>query len=410
MLDSLTRLGSALSQRSAERGEEEAIAANARAWAPLVWLLGKVQSGKTSIVRTITGSTDAEIGDGYKSCTRTARIFDFPPEAAVVRFLDTRGLGEVAYDPAEDIAFCEGQAHLVVLVMKALDQEQSAVLKAITDVRGRHPDWPVVVAQTSLHEGYQPGRGHLDPYPFDENGIYTRPSNGLPADLLRSLAHQRALFSNVPGRAAVMFVPVDFTHASDGLAPENYGFEAFMAALMRAAPAALAGSLGELADAANESRAGRAHPYILGCSAAAAAADLVPVAGAVAVPGVQATMLRRLAQIYGAEWDRRTLSEFAGALGAGVIVRLLSAFGIRELAKLIPVYGQTAGAAAAAATSFATTYALGKAVCYYLGRRQSGSIDAAAVQKVYAEALADAFTLAKRRNIPGEPQPPAARS
>ena len=33
----------------------------------------------------------------------------------------------------------------------------------------------------------------------------------------------------------------------------------------------------------------------------------------------------------------------------------------RQLVKLIPVYGQTAGAAAAAAASFAATYALGKA-------------------------------------------------
>lgn len=387
--------------------EEETVAVRAREWAPLVWLLGKVQSGKTSIVRAITGGSEADIGDGYKACTRTSRVFDFPPEAAAIRFLDTRGLGEVAYDPSEDMTFCESQAHLVLIVMKALDHQQEAVLQAAERVRGRHPDWPVVVAQTTLHEGYLPGRGHVDPYPFNDEGIYGGPPGALSPDLLRSLAHQRALFSNLPGPAPVIFVPIDFTRESDGLAPANYGFEAFMAALLRAAPAALAASLREVNEASNESRAGRAHPYILGCAAAAAAVDLVPVAGAVAVPGVQATMLRSLARVYGVEWDRRTLSEFAGALGAGVVVRMLSAFGIRELAKLLPVYGQTAGAAAAAATSFATTYALGKAVCYFLSRSRSGPIDPAAVQAVYTEALGKAFALAKRRDMPGR-QPDGA--
>ena len=48
------------------------------------------------------------------------------------------------------------------------------------------------------------------------------------------------------------------------------------------------------------------------------------------------------------------------------------AFGVRQLVKLIPVYGQTAGAAAAAAASFATTYAMGKAASYFLIRRRQG--------------------------------------
>ena len=60
---------------------------------PVLWLLGKVQSGKTSIVRAFTGSDEATIGNGFTPATRTARLFAFPPEAPVLRFLDTRGLG-----------------------------------------------------------------------------------------------------------------------------------------------------------------------------------------------------------------------------------------------------------------------------------------------------------------------------
>ncbi|HXF55775.1 MAG TPA: GTPase [Hyphomicrobiaceae bacterium] len=386
----------AVGETSAEEAEET-IARRARAWAPVVWLLGKVQSGKTSIVRTITASTDAEVGDGFKACTHTARVFEFPAEAPAIRFLDTRGLGEVAYDPSEDMAFCERQAHLVVLVMKALDHQQQVVVAALEKVRKRHPDWPVVVAQTALHEGYRLGQGHPDPYPFDQEGHYRGPPQALPADLLRALAHQRALLSRIPGPGPILFVPIDFTHESDDFTPANYGLKPFMDALQRVAPSALGASLREMREGQGKERAGNAHPYILGCAAAAAAADLVPVAGAIAVPGVQATMLRSLGLIYGTRWDRRTLAEFAGALGAGIAVRLLSGFGIRQLVKLVPVYGQTAGAAAAAATSFATTYALGKAVCFFLEHREAGSIDATAVQRVYAENLSKAFALAGQR-------------
>ena len=136
------------------------IAESARRFAPVVWLLGKVQSGKTSIIRVLTQSSDAEIGSGFRACTKTARVFDFPNEAPIIRFLDTRGLGEVAYDPSDDIGFCEGRAHLIVAVVKALDVEQQAVLDVIRATRQRHPDWPVVVAQTSLHEAYSPGQSH----------------------------------------------------------------------------------------------------------------------------------------------------------------------------------------------------------------------------------------------------------
>jgi hypothetical protein len=116
----------------------------------VVWLIGKVQGGKTSIIRALTGASDAEIGASFRACTQTARIFDFPAEAPIIRFLDTRGLGEVAYDPAEDIAFCEGRSHLILVVMKARDFQQEAVIEALRAARRRHPDWPVVVAQTSL--------------------------------------------------------------------------------------------------------------------------------------------------------------------------------------------------------------------------------------------------------------------
>jgi uncharacterized protein (DUF697 family) len=107
-------------------------------------------------------------------------------------------------------------------------------------------------------------------------------------------------------------------------------------------------------------------------------------------------MLQQLARLCGVSWDKRAYMEFGAALGAGTLVRTASSFGVRQLVKLIPVYGQTAGAAAAAASSFAATYAMGKAALYFLMRRQQGR-RTAEVASVYRDALKQAFGLAKAR-------------
>src|SRR5215467_6489895 len=345
---------------------ETLIAERARASAPIVWLVGKVQSGKTSIVRELTQASDPEIGTGFRACTKTARVFDFPAEAPIIRFLDTRGLGEVAYDASEDIAFCEGRSHLILAVMKALDLEQGVVLDVVKAARLRHPDWPVVVAQTGLHEAYAAGQGHILPYPLAQGGAL----DVLPERLVRALEYQRSLFKSLPGRSPPNFVAIDFTQATDALHPADYGREALVDALIAAAPAALA----------------------------AGASDALPVAGIVTVPMMQAAMLHHLAKRHGVRWDKQAYTEFGAALGAGTLLRAASTFAVRQLGKLIPVYGQSVGAATAAAASFATTYAMGKAASYFLLRRRRGR-ETERVASVYRSALKEAFALAKERPV-----------
>ena len=60
----------------------------------VVWLLGKTGAGKTAIIAALTGDPRAEVGQGFEPCTRTAAFYDVPREAPLLRFLDTRGLGE----------------------------------------------------------------------------------------------------------------------------------------------------------------------------------------------------------------------------------------------------------------------------------------------------------------------------
>ncbi|MBM3597880.1 MAG: GTPase domain-containing protein [Alphaproteobacteria bacterium] len=369
--------------------------------APVIWLLGKVQSGKSSIIQRLTGATQAEIGEGYRAKTRTAMIFDFPAEAPLLRFLDTRGLGETGYDPAEDLAASEAKANLLIAVMRAGDPSQQPVIDVLRRVRDKHPDWPVIVAQTWLHARYPAKFTHPLPYPFTG-----RPEDaglpGVPDDLSRALTHQRGSFSDMPGTAPILFVPIDFTRPEDGLSPADYGVEALLSAIETAAPATVRSRLSALRASEGDDLSTAAHGLIVGFSFAAAGADVVPVVGMVAVPGIQGALLHALAGRFGVEWSREHILAFLSSLGTLALTRYGLGFGLRQLAKLIPVYGQSVGAAAAAAASFIFTYALGRAACVYLAARRIGQKPKDdEIVAAYAKGLREAFDIFNRRKVDG---------
>lgn len=359
---------------------------------PVLWLVGKTQAGKTSIIHALTGSETAEIGNGFQPCTRTAQFYDFPTEAPVVRFLDTRGLGEVAYDPAEDIRYCEAQAHLVLGVIKATDIGQDAVFDVLRAVRRRHPEWPVLIAQTGLHEAYPLGGEHLLPYPYERESLPPQ----VPADLARALGAQRERLGKLPGAAPVRWVPLDLTLPDDGFEPAHYGLEALWAAVETTSALGLQAMLrGDASIRDIYQRA--AHPHIVGHALAAAGIGALPLVDLLGVPAVQAKLLHSLATLYGQHWDRRAISEFLGLLGAGIGVGYVARTVGRELIKLIPGWGQTVGVVWSATASGATTYALGKAAGYYFAtRQQANSVDAETLRRIYAEALAAATNFLKK--------------
>lgn len=349
--------------------------------APVLWLLGKTQAGKTSLIRTLTGSPDAEIGNGFRPCTRTARFYDFPAEVPVVRFLDTRGLGESGYDPGDDIRYCEGHAHLVIAVMRVSDPGQQAVFEVLQTVRKRHPDWPVLIVQTCLHQCHGPGWEHPQPWPFGN-------LDALPADdLVRALQSQRDRLGILPGQGSQTWVAVDFTPDEEGFADPRYGLDALWQAIESASAFGLRNLL-EADPAVKDAYSRSAHPHILSYSLAAAGLGALPVVDVAAVPAIQLKLFHTLASLYDMPWDKRNTSEFFGLLGAGIGVGYGLRMAGRSLVKLVPVWGQTAGAIWGATSSAAMTYALGKAACYYLARKRKGlPVDDTQLRQIYSEAL-----------------------
>ena len=366
----------------------------AREAAPVVWLLGKTGAGKSSVIAALTKASHAEVGHGFESCTRSAEFFDFPAGAPLIRFLDTRGLSEPGYDPAADIAWCQAHAHLIVVVMKAADPSQDEVIAALHAVRRVHPEWPMVVVQTGLHDLYaSPTDNHPGDYAFDSQGRQTGPEQ-VPRQLANALAFQQTLFKGLKGTPP-LFVPVDFTQASDGFDQSAYGQQALIEAILEVAPASVQRlmriKLGQEESGQPALLDQDLHMQILYWSAGAAAVGAAPVVGLVTVPATQAAMLAQLARRHGLSWELKDLSALAGMLGLAIMANQGALLAFRQLAKMGPWVIPLA-----AAQDYAVTYALGRAACVYLdAQRDQGEATAQQVRAAFAAGLRQAFTANK---------------
>src|SRR5690625_7844426 len=112
-------------------------------------------------------------------------------------------------------------------VIKAADPNQAVIFDVLREVRRRHPDWPIVVVQTGLHQLYHAGDGHPQPYPFKS----TEAQAHLPSDITAPLMQQRPRQGELPGPGRELWLAVDFTRPAAGFAPLLEGSEPVWAAV-----------------------------------------------------------------------------------------------------------------------------------------------------------------------------------
>ena len=347
--------------------------------APVFWLLGKTQSGKTSITRFLTGADEAVIGSGYRPCTKTSRKFQFPtPDAPLMEFLDTRGVDEPGYEPTEDVAAFDPVAHVVVVTAKATDFAQGNVRAALEPIRRATPSRPVILCVTCLNEAI-PRQQHPTPYPFEQCGVTEHEIPSVPEPLRRCIEEHRRAFHGLFDHC----VPIDLTRPADGFPDPDYGGEALKRTLLDALPAAYRQTLlrlKEATDALKDVHLRHAVPVIQGYASMAASAGAVPIpfVDLLIIPGIQSRMVTHLAGLYGQPMTTERFKEVAASLGAGLVARQA----VREIVKVIPYVGSVAGAAVA----WASTYALGRAFCYYYQAVCEGHVpDTQTLRKVYHE-------------------------
>lgn len=333
---------------------------------PEFWLLGKTGSGKSSIIRFLTGAEQIEIGNGYRPQTRFSQSFEFPAsDAPLIRFIDTRGLGESGYDAASEVSAFSSRSHLVIVTVRLLDQSLGELLETLRAIRHDRPTRPVLLALTCLHEAY-PRQPHPQPDPFHLENWRER----VPETVRRAYDAQAERFGHLVDRV----VPLDLTLPEDGLRPTDYGGDRLHAAVVDLLPNAYRQTLLTLDDARrdlSDLRMRRAAPYIAAYSLAAASAAAVPVpwVDMPLVLGIQSHLLLQLARLYGQPASATQLWKIAGPIAGSLLTR----FAARELLKTIPLLGLAANAALA----YAYTFGLGRLSCWYFDRVHEGYLPTA---------------------------------
>ena len=354
--------------------EPEGVHAATDAWRqqlPTLWLLGKTGAGKSTLVQALTGNSRVEIGLGFQPCTRSASHYDFPEQQPLLRFLDTRGLAEADYEAADDLAALMGSSHALLVVMNTGEADQQVVLDAVKAIHASGRFQQLLLVHTCSHQ-------------FDE---------------AERLTVQRWQQQQV---AAVW--PLPLSSVAVDLQPEadRYeGFDELVEALSEMLPMVAMVVQQQQQGSAEEQCFLQHRREILWYAGSAGTVDALPVVGALAVPALQGRMLYRLAAQYGVEWNRARLLEFVATLGTGFGMQYLGGLGARQLGKLVPVYGQTLGAATAAALSFASTFAMGRVACYYFYQRQQGlPVNDASMQALYRQAFQSIRKVAEHENTP----------
>lgn len=371
---------------------------------PRVWLFGKTGSGKSSLVRSLTGAHEATIGQGFRPETQFSRRYKFPnEEETLVEFIDTRGLGEAHYDPSADIERFNDATELMIVTVKVTDRALAGIVEPLRQIRRQCPERPVLLVLTCLHEaiaGDDISQGE-DPFSnsrsssssnssssssskLDTNaGVVpsSEPRVGIDPRLQAAITSRqedlKGLFDQV--------VPVDITRPEDGFADPDFGGQRLRASILELLPAAYRHGLLTLSDPSVQGHSYRqqqARWQILASSGLAASAGAVPIPwmDIPVVIGLQYHMAVKLARIYEQPFHASHWAAISGAASGRVAMQLA----MRGALKFIPWVGMVAGAA----SSFAYTYALGMSIDWYYADLCGGRVpDQQQLQQVFSSQL-----------------------
>lgn len=350
------------------------------------WLIGKPQSGKSSIVRGLTGVSTDIIGQGFRPHTQHTQRYAYPSEdLPLLLFTDTVGLGDIEQDVdtiiqelQDDLGQQARGARILLVTVKITDFAVGSLHRTLQQLRKQHPNIPVVLVVTCLHELYANDQEH-SPYPPSQTEVQ------------RAFGELKRSFDGLYDSA----VMIDFTLEEDGYTPVLYGLNALLEILSDRLPEAESNAIHQLLDQADEATTQLgaiykdvARRYISAFSVIAATLAAVPLPFATmpAITALQVSMIVVVGQLYGQRLSFSQAGGVASTIAGGFLAQAVG----RELIKLVPGLGSVIAASWAAAY----TWALGEGACIYFGDLMGGKKpDPERIQT----AMQEAFKSAKER-------------
>jgi len=349
------------------------------------WLLGKPQSGKSSIVRGLTGVSAEIVGQGFRPHTQHTQRYDYPTsDLPLLVFTDTVGLGDVTQETTvivqelmAELQQRDRRARVLILTVKINDFATASLHQIVTQLRQQHPEVPCLLAVTCLHEVYPAGIEQHPAYPADLE------------EVKRALAAIQQMFAGLCDRAVL----IDFTLEEDGFTPVFYGLEALVDSLSELLPEAEARAMHQLLEGnvgdqiSNLYReAGRRYILPIAIMAGTLAAVPLPFATMPVLTALQVSLVGLLGKLYGQTITPSQAGGIVSAIAGGFLAQAIG----RELIKFLPGFGSVI----AASWATAYTWALGEAACVYFGDFMGGKKpDPARIQK----AMRDSFAAAQDR-------------
>lgn len=358
-----------------------------------VVLIGKPQSGKSSIVRGMTGQPKDIVGQGFKPHTRHTQRYPYPSEELpLLIFTDTVGLGDVERNTAtilqelrQTLKADAGRSRLFILTIKITDFANDSLRQIIAQLKQEFPHIPCILALTCLHELY--------PSPTDDHPDY--PPRFEP--LQRATQTGEANFEALCDRTLLL----DFTLEEDGYDPVFYGLEALRQALDDLLPQAQAQAIHQLLETDERGKAigdlyrrvARHYISAFAVMAGIAAAVPLPFTTMPVLTSLQISMVIVLGRVYGQTLTVGQALSVIGTLAGGFFAQAVG----RELVKFIPGVGSVV----AASWAVGYTWALGEGSCVYFGDLLAGKKpDPKAIQNLMGET----FKHAKRNWQDAQPE------
>lgn len=355
-----------------------------------VILIGKPQSGKSSIIRSMTGATVDIIGQGFRPHTAHTQQYAYPTDALpLIYFTDTMGLGEATEnrsDPMDELVELLGAqehpsptiptaAKVIILTVKLNDFATDFLQQVIAQIREVYPKIPCLLAVTCSHELYPASVADHPPYPPRY------------PDVTRAQTALQAQFSGLYDGTVL----IDFTLEEDGFLPVFYGLDAFVDQLADLLPEAEARLLHQLLEEAGLDdeigslyrETSRRYLTAFSVMAATLAAVPLPFATMPALTALQVTLVSLLGRLYGQSLNLSQAGGVLSAIAGGFVAQVVG----RELIKFVPGFGSVVAATWAAAY----TWALGEGACVYFGDLLGGKTpDPKKIQQTMNQSFKDA--------------------